>query len=280
MRLILFIGLTVVMTVNGTAQIIQRDTLRTILQSDSGRVVRVDVDNLLGAVEVIGTDRSDVRLTAVRILRLRTSAKRSTAESEVKLLTRSIEGRIVVYVDAPWRVRYGLMDRRMSRFGFDVIYDLRLEVPISVDVAVRTRDEGDIHVAGIGGEIAVENVNGDVRVEGLAKSAYLASVNGDLTASFSATPDDACSFRTVNGSIDATFPESLEATLAVSSMRGDVYTDFPFTPIPRKPATLEEGEGMKRVRVSPFARVAVGSDGPELEFQTFHGTIRILKRPS
>lgn len=264
----------------GRAQIIQRDTLRTVLQSDSGRIVRVDVDNLLGGVEVIGSDRSDVQLTAVRILRLRRNANRTTAESEVNLLRRSIEGRIVVYVDAPWRVRYGLMDRRMSRFGFEVIYDLRLEVPRGVDVAVRTRDEGDIHIAGINGEVAVENVNGDVRVEGLVKAAYLASVNGDLTASFNTSPDDACAFRTVNGSIDATFPESLEATLAVSSMRGDVYTDYPFTPLPRTPATLEEGDGMKRVRISPFARVAVGSDGPELEFETYHGTIRILKRPS
>ncbi len=280
MRSILLIGLLALVASEGAAQILQRDTLRTVLQSDSGRIVRVDVDNLLGAVEVIGTDRSDVRLTAVRVLRLRTNARRSTADSEVKLLTRSIEGRIVVYVDAPWRVRYGLMDRRMSRFGFEVIYDLRLEVPAGVDVAVRTRDEGDIHVAGVVGEVAVENVNGDVRAEGLVKAAYLASVNGDLTASFSATPDDACAFRTVNGSIDASFPESLEATLAVSSMRGDVFTDYPFTPIPRKPATLEEGDGMKRVRVSPFARVAVGSNGPELEFETYNGTIRILKRPS
>lgn len=280
MRHFLVIGLIAIVASSGMAQIIQRDTLRTVVQSDSGRILRVDVDNLLGAVEVIGSDRSDVRLTAVRILRLRTNANRSAAESEVHLLTRSIEGRVVVYVDAPWRVRYGLMDRRMSRFGFDVIYDLKLEVPANLDVAIRTRDEGDIHVAGIAGDVAVENVNGDVRVEGLAQAAYLASVNGDLTASFSTAPGEACAFRTVNGSIDATFPESLEATLAVSSMQGDVFTDFPFTPIPRKPATLEEGDGMRRVRVSPFARVAVGTNGPELEFETYNGTIRILKRPS
>ena len=280
MRPCLLIGLVSVITVHLIAEVRYRDTVYAELRADSGRILRVDVDNLIGSVEVVGMDRPDVRLIAVRIMRLRTPSQRSTADLEVKLVTRSLHGRIVVFVDAPWRVRHGLMDRRMSRFGFDVVYDIRIEVPSGVDVAVRTRDEGDIRVTGVHGEVALENINGDVLVEGLSKAAYLATVNGDVTASFITQPDDVCAFKTVNGSIDATFPASLDAILAVSSMHGDVFTEFPFTPIARKPATLEEGEGLRRVRVSPFARVAVGVDGPELEFQTFNGTIRILKRQS
>jgi hypothetical protein len=229
---------------------------------------------------VLFRSRSDVRLTAVRITRLRSASLRTVAEVEVRLLARTIDGRVVIFIDAPWRVRHGLMDRRMSRYGFDVSYDLVLEVPSGVDVAVRTRDEGDIRVSGVAGEVALQHVNGDVRVDGLSKAAYLATVNGDLTASFSAQPGDACAFKTVNGSIDATFPASLRAILSVSSMHGDVLTDFPFTPMPRKPASIEDGDGLRRVRLSPFARVAVGSDGPELEFETINGSIRILQRPS
>jgi hypothetical protein len=260
------------------AEVVVRDTVRQIVRPDSIGIRCVDLDLLDGSVEVIGSDRSDVILVAVRRTRAVTTPRITRAGDEVRLLVRKIDDRVVVYADAPWRTHYGTMGRRMSRFGFDVSYDLRVEVPRSAEVSLQTRGEGDVYVRGVTGSVAVANVAGNVNIEGLRAPAWISSVSGDMRVTFDAVPEDDCEFSSVSGEIETVFPAPLNAVLCVYSQYGDVFTDFPFALLPRQPVRLEEENGWRRYRGDTGTRVAVGTAGPELSFRTHSGPITILQR--
>ena len=260
------------------ADIVRVDTVRTVMNPRAGAVHRVDVDNLIGHVEVVGSSRRDVLVTAVRTTRVRFEETFPEADREVTLEMKEAGTTVVIFVDAPWRVRHGMIGRRLWRYGFEVTFDIRIEMPSDAELAVRTVEDGDVRVKGVSGPARLENVNGDVTAEGLCSTSMLFSVNGDITATFDAVPDDDCGFRSVNGTIEVAFPATLNGTFAAGSWHGDIYTDFDFQPAPRTPVLIQEGRTWKRLSATALTRVNVGNKGPEYRFETLNGSIYILKR--
>lgn len=260
------------------AEVVVRDTVRQVVSPDSTGIHCIDIDHLDGSIVVVGSDRVDVAITAIRRTRAVTSTRVPRAGDDVRLLIRKLDDRVVVYVDAPWRTHYGMMGLRMNRFGFDVSYDLRIEVPRDVEVALHTRGEGDVTVLGVTRSVAVSNVTGRVDVVGLRAPAWVSTVSGNMRVTFEVAPDADCEFSSVSGEIETVFPASLNAVLCVFSQYGDIFTDFPFTMLPRQPVRLEEENGWRRYRGQSGTRVAVGSEGPELVFRSLSGPITILQR--
>lgn len=278
MRSYVVIGVILATAVPAWAEIVVRDTMRHVVSPDSSGIHGLDIDHLDGTIDVRGSDRLDVAITAVRRTRSVTASRLPRAGDDVRLLVRKIDDRVVLFVDAPWRTHHGMMGRRMSRFGFDVSYDLRIEVPRDVVVSVQTRGEGDVTVHGVTQSVAISNVTGRVVVEGLRAPAWVSTVSGSMRVVFDAAPRDDCEFSTVSGEIETIFPAPLNAVLNVFSQYGDVFTDFPFTILPRQPVQLENENGWRRYRGQGGTRVSVGSDGPELAFRSLSGPITILQR--
>jgi hypothetical protein len=93
---------------------------------------------------------------------------------------------------------------------------------------------------------------------------------------FARNPEQPCSFETVNGSVDVTFRPDLNATLKLSTMHGDAYTDFDVQPVATEITADSSGNG-KRFRMDGARRLRVGTGGVEHSFRTLNGTIKIRK---
>jgi DUF4097 and DUF4098 domain-containing protein YvlB len=102
-------------------------------------------------------------------------------------------------------------------------------------------------------------------------------VNGKVTVVFARNPARECSFKTVNGDIDAAFRPNLSANVHVKTFNGDAYTDFESQPL-ASPASAERRNGKFIYRSNRASSFRIGSGGPELNFDTLNGTVRISNR--
>jgi hypothetical protein len=102
-------------------------------------------------------------------------------------------------------------------------------------------------------------------------------VNGEVNASFTASPRESCSFASVNGDLDVSFPDGLSVDVRVKTFNGEIYSAFDSQPLPPETAIAEkEGRGTKyRVGRGGFR---IGGGGPVLEFDAFNGDVRIRRR--
>jgi hypothetical protein len=159
--------------------------------------------------------------------------------------------------------------------------DLTLEVPRTVDLELRTINQGVIIVENVAGEIEVNNTNGSLELYDISGSVLAHTVNGHIKVTFADMDRDrAMYFTTLNGDVDITFPGSLSADMELKTTHGDVISDFK---IDVRPGDLDQAEtGTRKGRYVINARRTlngtVGSGGQELRLQTFNGDLILRKK--
>jgi hypothetical protein len=117
---------------------------------------------------------------------------------------------------------------RMNVKNNDVQVDFTVRVPAGVGFVGRTVN-GDVEAFGIDGDVKAHTVNGDVDVSstGLAEAT---TVNGSITVSMDqANWNGTLDFTTVNGSVTLEMPGELNCDVSVSTVNGQISSDFPLT---------------------------------------------------
>jgi DUF4097 and DUF4098 domain-containing protein YvlB len=235
-----------------------------------GASATLDVDDVIGSIEVVGDGGSNIRVTGERILRASSKENIELGRREVTTEMTEKDGVARIYVNGPFR-NHG--DGWGSHDRYEVTTNLTIHVPHRTGLRLRTvsgtiraeQTEGSFDVRGVNGDVAMTSINGSGTVRG---------VNGALKVVFSASPKEPCDFRTVNGAIDATFPANLAADLKLRTINGSAFTDFDGT-------ALTEGarQNDSRFVYKPRGRanLVVGGGGPELSFATVNGSITIHK---
>ena len=105
--------------------------------------------------------------------------------------------------------------------------DLEIQVPAGSTVRLSTVNDGDIEVENIDGEVEVSNTNGEIRVKNVRGPVSATTVNGDVQVVFRGAMVAApMAFSTLNGDVDITFPADLKADVRLSSVNGEIYSDF------------------------------------------------------
>lgn len=257
----------------------EKDEIRKSLQFPTGGSShQIVVDNISGSIEVVGYDGSEVQLLAHRTSFGATEEKLRESKEKITLDIREEPGKIILYVNTPWRCGDGTVSyRRRDDYGFDADFDFELKVPFRSDISISTINKGQITVSDINGAFDVHNVNGAIAMSGIAGSGLVSTVNGKVVVKFSKNPAARCGFRTVNGSIEVEVPDELSADLKLKTFNGGVYTDFDVTGLPRR-APLPERIGRRTVyKGDEFFSVRAGKGGPEMLFDTLNGDIRILR---
>ena len=160
--------------------------------------------------------------------------------------------------------------------------DLNVMVPVRSSLILRTVNSGDISVTGVDGELDVNDVNGNVTLSNVSGTAVAHALNGKVLVNFNRiNRDKPMAFSSLNGDIDVTFPADLKANLALSSDRGEVYTDFDVQLQPRaQPPIVEDarGRGGKyRVHLDKNIHGTINGGGQEIKFKNFQGSIYIRK---
>ena len=237
----------------------------------------LEVDNLWGSIEVVGTNSDQVELTVNKSTRAESKDKLEQSRKEVALDISDQQGSLKLYVNGPFRCHCddGCGHREFE--GYVVKMDFQIRVPRDIDIRVKTVNEGRVVVRDVNGKFLVGNVNGDVEMSNIAGSGNAHTVNGPVKISFRQNPRENSDFHTINGNVELRFAQGLAADFRFKTFNGSIYSDFPVTALPVR-AIQEEHHGAKVVfHADRYTGVRINSGGPEIKVENLNGDIRILE---
>lgn len=241
----------------------------------------LDVDNVDGAIHIIGDDGNTIRVEGERIIRAEDQQALERAKRDVKLDVNEKEGIAQLYVNGPFRGNRSSDDHGFhAHFDdreYEVTYNFTIHVPHETGLRLGTVN-GDVRTEDTRGKFDIHGVNGSVTMTAVAGYGTVRTVNGRTAVSFREAPRQASSFQTVNGPIEASFPPNFSADLHLRTLNGQAYTDFEATAL--LPSTAQSGEGRSGkfvYKTNHTSSVRIGSGGPELSFETVNGNIQIKK---
>jgi len=237
----------------------------------------LEIDDVWGSIEVVGTNSSQAQLTVNKSIRAESQEKLELARKEVTLDITDQEGLLKLYVNGPFRCHCddGCGHREFE--GYIVKMDFQIQVPRDIDIKIKTVNEGRVSVRDINGSFVVRNVNGDIQMHNVAGSGTARTVNGPVKVSFRQNPRETSDFQTVNGAVELQFAQGLAADFRFKTFNGSIYSDFPVTALPVH-AIQEEHHGAKvTFHADRYTGVRVGSGGPEIKVENLNGDIRILE---
>ncbi len=244
----------------------EQETIQKTL-SLSGAPMRLVVDNVNGYVHVTGTNGSQVKVTAHKVIRAETDSDLQQAKNEIKLDITDQPGSVSIYYNAPWRCNHGTggCNDQQRRF-YGVTYDIDVEVPRAARPVVSTVNHGDIRIEGTAGDFDIGNVNGGIMMTGISGSGEIHTVNGPVTVRFTKNPASATSFKSINGQLDLYFQPEFSADLRFKTFNGQIYSDFDVTPVAVPVGQGEQHDGKFVYRSHGLQGGRVGHGGAELSF--------------
>ena len=237
----------------------------------------LEIDNIWGSIEVVGTSSNEARLTVNKSLRAESKEKLEQARKDVTLDITQQPDFLKLYVNGPFRCDCHDCNRSRDDEGYIVKMDFQLQVPRDIDIKIKTVNEGRVSVRDINGSFLVRNVNGDIQIRNIAGSGTARTVNGPVKVSFRQNPREASDFQTVNGNIELQFARDLSADFRFKTFNGGIYSDFPVTALPVA-GMQQEHHGAKVVfRADRYTGARIASGGPQIKVENLNGDIRILE---
>jgi len=230
---------------------------------------KVKIDLRRGSIEVVGTARKDVLVNY--------SAKSGSGNDKQKTK------------DGLKRISGGALDLEISENenyidiesnSWNKGVDLKVEVPINVDLHVETYNHGYIYVSNIKGEIVADNYNGKITADKISGSMVADTYNGEIKISFDkVTPDTPMAFTTYNGDVDLTLPTSFKANMKMKSNRGEIYSGFDFNVKKNEPIKKSEKKsGTYKVYLDDWVRADINGGGAEVMIKNYNGDIYLRKK--
>jgi hypothetical protein len=255
----------------------EKETIRQTFPA----AVRLELDNVNGSIHVTGYNGREIQMTAAKTIDAESQERMDAAKREVKLDISTSGDTLKLFVDGPFRCdcgdgRRGVHDH--GNRGYTVAYDFEIKVPAATVLDLATVNGGHVTVENTNGDFNLNNVNGGITLTEADGSGTLHTVNGKIEATFASNPTKNCSFKTVNGTIEASFQPNLNADVRVKTFNGAAYTDFQIAPLPRATPVAERRNGKFIYRADRIAGMRIGSGGPEFQFDTLNGNVRIINR--
>lgn len=237
----------------------------------------LEIDNVWGSIEIVGTASDQVQLTLNRSTRAESKEELEQARKDVTLDITEQPDSLKFYVNGPFRCDCHDCYRSREVDGYIVKMDFQLQVPRDINLKIKTINEGHVSVRDVSGNFVVRNVNGDIQMRNIAGSGSARTVNGPVKVSFRQNPHEASDFQTVNGNVELQFARDLAADFRFKTFNGGVYSDFPVTALPAHPIEGEHHGAKVVFRADRYAGVRVSSGGPQIKVENLNGDIRILE---
>lgn len=155
--------------------------------------------------------------------------------------------------------------------------DYTFLVPSGMGVAVDYTSpfsSDDVEVANFSGELEIQTLNDGVQLTDITGPVVLDLVNGNINLVFSSVNQDSpMSIKTVNGDIDISFPAGSKASLALSSLHGDIYTDLDI-----KTNRDKKENGMRYIGGMNNISGTLGGGGVKMNITTINGNIYLRSK--
>jgi hypothetical protein len=261
----------------------EEETIRKSFTLSSGTRM-LDVDNVTGFIEVVGSQSDQVQLVVNKTIRAESKERMEAAKKEVKLDVTEQPDLVKLYVDGPFRCNCNCdcgndCNGWHGDRGYSVKMDFQLQVPRNIALKLKTVNSGHINVRDVTGNFSVSNVNGGIEMQNVGGgAAHARTVNGGVKVVFRENPKENSDFGSINGSIDLYFVRGLSADFRFKTFNGGVYTDFPMTSLPVQPASAETHDGKFVYRSNRYTGGRIGSGGMEIKADSLNGNIRILEQ--
>ncbi len=125
---------------------------------------------------------------------------------------------------------------------------------------------GDVTVASVAGDIRMNSVSGSVQVRGATTGSINAnSVSGDIEVIVDQlTSNGDHAFATVSGDVEITLPANVDATVRMTTVSGELTSDFPLTT-----------QGSQRRR---NVEARIGAGGRIFKFSSVSGDVILRRR--
>ncbi|NBC64125.1 MAG: DUF4097 family beta strand repeat protein [Bacteroidetes bacterium] len=244
--------------------------------------------NINGNVSVEGYDGNEVQIFYDKEIEADTQRDLERAIEEVEFVVVEDGNRIFIYLDAPFiNVNKGKHGISYNIHNWDddynVVFDITVQVPRNTNLDVSTINGGKLLVENTRGKwLDASNVNGRVELMNVTGVTDANTVNGDITASYSQSPNENSSYQTINGTIEVLYPDNLSADISFKSMHGDLYTDF--ENVQRLESRVESDtdskHGKTTYRIDKFAPLRIGDGGPTFSFEVLNGSVYIKQNRS
>lgn len=209
------------------------------------------LSNVNGSVHVVGWDRNEVEVRAVK-----TALHNPADLDRVQISVQSDGERLAVSTHYP------------QGSGVEVMVEYHIRVPYHVQLAGVETVNGDVHVDGISGVGTLNSINGSVEVLDSDGRFNARTTNGDVRLQLKRLPPGASMHLfTVNGSIVLSLPAGAGAEIDVANRNGDFHSEFPLR-------TLSAYDPQR-------FRGQLGNGGGEILMSTVNGGIRLVRgRPT
>ena len=245
----------------------------TVPLSDPSKPAELEVSLVMGSIQVTGTTTREVVIEAL-------SRAEDEDEDDRDLPGDRAGMRRIPNTSIGLEAEQESNKVSISAESWARPVDLEIQVPVGSTVRLSTVNDGDIEVENIDGEVEVSNTNGEIRVKNVRGPVSATTVNGDVQVVFrgamAAVP---MAFSTLNGDVDITFPADLKADVRMSSVNGEIYSDFDVSVTTETVAGVDEKpkKGRTHVVIEREMRGKINGGGAEILFKTFKGDI-LLRR--
>ncbi len=246
------------------------------------------VANVNGNIDVETWDGDLVVIEVNKILRANSQEKLTWVREQLKLGQMNRPDSLIIYIRGVGRCfckdneGYGNNENDLYHYrfddwdsDFDFHFDFTLKVPARTNLILTTINDGDINVSGSEGELLIRNINGNIRLKNISGAAKVSTINGDLDINYISVPLTPSRFYTLNGDINATFNENLNAVLGFKSRNGDLFTNI--DNIKYLPVKIEKTEvfdnGGIRYKIGEYTTIKVRNGGVKIDFETFNGNV-------
>lgn len=143
-------------------------------------------------------------------------------------------------------------------------------LPKDQKIYVKTTWNGDIEIKGFSSEIeASAEINGSISITDVTGPITAEVLNGALEVTFSKVNQNSpISLYTTNGEMDITLPSDTPADLTLSTINGEIYTNFELS--------QPDIEGLKAIATKKV-RGSINNGGVAIQLKSTNGTIYLRK---
>jgi hypothetical protein len=158
--------------------------------------------------------------------------------------------------------------------------EVTVEVPSTIDMKIKTYNDGDLDVSNVTGTVELINYNGAITATAISGTVIAETYNGDIKIAYDKlTPDTPLSYANYNGDIDLSFPAGLKASFKMKTKQGEIYSGFDAQVQKSNPITKTESKtGVYKVKIDDWVKIDVNGGGPEISIQTYNGDIYLRKK--
>lgn len=256
MRRILCSSLVILVLLGGLAApaaAVKETIDRTVTIAADGRL---SVQNVNGAIEISGWDRSDVHVVAIK------KTKNRDELDDIRVEIKQEDGNVTIRTRrGDWVGWTGIFGKWFNDGRGEVEYRIKVPARVELDQVRTVNGSVQIHSAGRG--VSAEAVNGSLTLEAVSGPLRLSTVNGAVKVQVDDLGEDGgISMHTVNGSVRLHLPAGAGARFTVKSVNGSIDTDF-------------DRASQTRFLVGRSLRATLGNGEFPVNIKTVNGSVTI-----